>query len=97
MFPPGIIIALHLCVGIAPAQARGAVFAGSRGAGQGPSRLGEHSTKLNSIETFSRCLAIPENQLYDVFFVVEIYPNRSCGTVFFQDHVGLARVNLDSY
>ena len=39
-------MALYVCVDIAPGRARGTVFSGSRGAGQGPSRLGKHSTKL---------------------------------------------------
>ena len=40
--------ALYVCVDIDPGRAREAVFAGSRGGGQGPSRLGKHSTRLIS-------------------------------------------------
>ena len=35
--------ALHVCVVFNPGRLRGAVFSGSRGGGQDPSRLGKHS------------------------------------------------------
>ena len=39
--------ALHVCVVFNPGRARGAVFSGSRGGCQDPSRLGKHSIFLN--------------------------------------------------